>query len=401
MLEIKPFKAWTYSERDIGPLLSPPYDVITPEAHQQFLNLSPYQSVRLGLVDNPTDDSRYKKMAQTFKDWKQAGILVQVNDPAFYILEETYFDNGTEKIRVGFVGLVKTLDHDKRVILPHEHTLAGPKKDRFELLQTMGADISQIFLAYDDPELLIEKIYESKKVEQPLLDGIDSSKIRRRVWAISEKPLLDKIVKYFEKRKCLIADGHHRYETMLAARSMTPYAACYFTNLKNPSFSIRPIHRTFSLPSNFSEENFVTLLKSEFKTTEVSPEQFHQVKLCQNEVEFIVSLAQGKKHILLSRNKTSLDDAAIFSIHRDIFEKILQWDISQLAKGTVHYSNTVDEYLKSLNDIQRSVGLFLPPTDLSLVMRLAEQGIKMPQKSTFFYPKIASGLLIYDINQSF
>lgn len=399
MPKIRPFKSFVYNENfrsKLGTLVSPPYDVITATELSKWRDLSPYQSVRLALAENNDDPDRYKKMSALFLQWKKENILTQVSQPSFYIIEDRYQEGPVEKTRLGFVGLLETVPHEKKEVLPHEHTLAGPKKDRFDLLHEMKAEISQIFLAYDDPTLVLESIFDQICQTNPLLECLDRTEVSRKVWALSDPALTQKLVQLLAGRPALIADGHHRYETAIASIPLCPWVQCYFTNLKNPQFSIHPIHRTFSLPHEMSFESFLKKMSEKFQTRPVEkiPDHFNfsDDASC---IRLFVSTSD--RHFELVRTKKNDDDAEIFSIHADILEGILGWNVKELSKGTIEYTHTHDDFLGSLQGPGNRVGLFLPPTSLDLVMRLAKRGEKMPQKSTFFYPKLASGLINFDL----
>ena len=404
MPNVQPFKALVYSEKnrnDLSDLISPPYDVLS---HEQFLAMkakNKFQSVRLCIAEDSADPDRYKKMKNLLGEWKQAGVMTHQSQPAFYLIEERYTEGGKSSTRIGFVGLLETSPFPEGKVLPHEHTLSGPKKDRLELIQTMRAEMSQIFLCYQDPTLTLEKIYDSVKSTTPLMVCEDPQSIHRRVWPLTDAVQVKAIQNLLADKKVLIADGHHRYETALAFRDQSKYVQCYFTNLNTPGFSIRPIHRLFTLPPQLSTDAFLTQLKQKFEVTPwnepISLEALMRLR-SEKRMALICSIAATKQNFLLTQTKKTEKDEEIFAIHRDIFEGILSWDVSSLAKGTIQYEHETAAFEKTLTRIENGIGLFLPPTDLNVVMRLAEQGERMPQKSTFFYPKLASGLINLDLD---
>ncbi len=402
MPEIRAFKAWTYSSKfknQLSSLLSPPYDVLSSADFKTMCETHPHQSVQLALAKNPDDPYRYEAMASLFRAWKDEGVLAQVEQPSFYLVEEIFEDAGRKQSRIGFVGLVKTGSYEEKQIVPHEHTLAGPKKDRYDLLHTIKAEISQVFLGYKDPEDVVGTIYRQRCVEEPYLVATDFSGVARRVWLLSDGATVNAVAALLQQRSALICDGHHRYETALASQDLCPWAAAYFTNLDQPGFEIRPIHRIFSLPPEHSSDNFLEKLRSAYHVEEVDRLPESSVRLSsttKTSDKLELHLALRNKIFRLSRPKGGPEDAEIFSIHRDIFETILGWNIQELKKGLITYANTTPEFVSAVQAPDK-VGLFLPPTDLSLVMNLAARSHRMPQKSTFFFPKIASGLIIFDL----
>ncbi len=405
MPEIIPYRALLYGTQfrsQLGDLLSPPYDVISPAQFQVMKKLNPHQSIRLALSENPDDPDRYEKMKSLLNEWKQEGVLQYFDSPAFYLIEDQFESEGKPARRVGFVALLEVSSFEKKQILPHEHTLSGPKKDRFELLKTMRAEVSQIFLCYKDNELKVEKIFEELSKTEPLLEASDSSNVKRRMWPVTDPQSIKAIQNLIQSRPALIADGHHRYETALAFASESKYTQVYFTNLNSPGFSIHPIHRLFSLPENIAIDQFLRKLSDKFEVIEQKEQPSLEVlkKKCDaRTLALFCSVAEGNRNYLLTKNRDSTDDAEIFSIHKEIFESILGWDVKQLAKGTISYEHDTHDYLNTLKGLKRGIGLFLPPTDLDLVMRLAERGERMPQKSTFFFPKLASGLINFDLDR--
>jgi uncharacterized protein (DUF1015 family) len=409
MANVLPFKAFLYNKKlrgEIKNLVSPPYDVISPKQQAELKARHENNSVKLCLVEDAQDSNRYQKMKALYQDWKEKSVLTQNESPSFYLIEDTFEAAGEKKTRIGFVGLLQTCEIEDKVVLPHEHTLKGPKVDRLALLKTMGAEFSQIFLSYKDPQLTVENIYEKKKNATPDFEIEDDLNIHRRMWLISDSAETAAMTKMFQDKELLIADGHHRYETAIAFKNedgteRSKYVQCYFMNLDSPGFSIQPIHRLFSLPENMSHEDFKAKLSESFDLSEYSEElSFQELEKnkSDDEINFICSM--GDKNYLLKRKKKSPDDAEIFSLQHDIFEKLLGWDISKLSKGVIRFEHTNEEYKDTLKSLPRGVGFYLPATDLNLVMKLAKEGKRMPQKSTFFYPKLASGLVIYELGNA-
>lgn len=407
MPTIRPFRALLYSPQlrtQMKDLIAPPYDVISTEGLQKLRARHEFNAVKLSLVDDPEDPARYQKMAERFRAWKRAGAFEFFNKPAFYLIEEKFSVAGVHHQRVGFVCLLETSPFSERKVLPHEHTLAGPKKDRFELLKEMGAELSQVFLCYRDPKLVVEQLYQRVAATEPIIDVPEVDHVKRRVWPIVDASDQRQIEALIETQSVLIADGHHRYETSVAFRDFdktekSKYVQVYLTNLEAPGFSIQPIHRLFSLPETLSFDSFRTSLAKTFrieKSKSIDPDSL-EAQRKQRRVAFFVESAAENDVWLVTRDRKSDDDAEIFSIQSEIFESILGWDVSKTSYGVLKYEHEIGEFKKTLKSLPRGVGIFLPPTDLRLVMSRAQKGERMPQKSTYFYPKIASGLINYEL----
>lgn len=407
MSQINTFRAFLYhpaNPSEWPELLSPPYDVIKEEDRKQMIKRNPHNSVRLCLVEDPNDSHRYEKMNNFYQSWKSENLLQQQERPAFYLIEDRFQQDSNEKVRIGFVGLLEIVDFEKKKVLPHEHTLAGPKKDRLELLKTMGAELSQIYMVYDDPDLALESVHKKLKATTPVVDCQDSTGVHRRMWCVENKEDIDSIKAAVEKSQLLIADGHHRYETALFyskefPSEKTKYVQTYFSNRRNPAFSILPIHRLFQIPTEWNSERILNQLKTKYQieTVTVLPDEIVPL---QDEVKFVISFREDSTHWILSRKKSSETDAEIFSIQTDIFEGVFGWDISKISKGLIEFEHTKNDYLKTLNDIKNSMGIYLPSTNMDLIMQVVNEGRRMPQKSTFFYPKLASGLVIYELGNA-
>lgn len=408
MAKIIPYRPFFYSERyrdQIGQLVSPPYDVISPTGLKALRNQSPYNSVQLCVAENPDDSDRYQKMKECFAQWKESGVFETAKAPIFCLIEERFDSRGADRIRIGFTGLLESTPFEEKQVLPHEHTLSGPKADRLELLKTLGAELSQVFLCYKDSSLMIEQIHKKYSSTPPRFEGMDPQGVKRRVWFIENENEIRDLQSLISTRSLLIADGHHRYETSVHFRKWdgTPksqYVQGYFTNLDSPGFSILPIHRIFQLPEDLSPSSFQRRLEQIYEVSEFK-QSLHLDALMrsrqEDKISFLCALRDPDRVYRLDRKKTSPDDAEIFSIHKNIFEDILGWDVTKLAKGVIQYEHETEDFKKTLSNISRGVGLFLPPTDLNLVMQLAERGERMPQKSTFFFPKLASGLINYEL----
>lgn len=407
MPNVLPYRALVYSEKlrpHLGQLISPPYDTISRDQYSKLCAKHDLNSVRLCLSEHPESPQRYDEMANLFRKWKKEKALEHTEKPAFYVMEERFTINGEKRRRVGFAGLLEVSPFEKKEILPHEHTLSGPKKDRLDLLKAMGAELSQIFICYRDPELLIEQILESRK-DEPFMHVVDEGGVDRRVWSVSDASMIKKIQTLLKSQKLLIADGHHRYETAVAYHAeekteRSKYIQVYFTNIDSPGFLILPIHRLFSLPPQMSLQSFEKALEAHYDVKDFQ-DGLDDVALedekTKGGIKLLCAFQETGEVLLLSAKNESTERAEIFSIQKHIFEGILGWNLEKLAKGIIHYEHSIEGFEKSLRSLSRGVGLFLPPTDLKLVLELAERGERMPQKSTFFYPKALSGLLGYEL----
>jgi uncharacterized protein (DUF1015 family) len=408
MPKIVPYRPFFYSSKyqnKLGELISPPYDVISPQGLETLKKQNELNSVRLCLADDANDNDRYKKMRSRYEEWKSQNIFETSKEKVFCLIEEKFEKDGVSRQRIGFIGLLESTPFDQKQVLPHEHTLSGPKADRLELLKTLGAEFSQVLFCYKDPELIVEKLYDQYRTKPPAEQAIDPQGIARRMWLIDNAKDIATLQTLLADKSVLIADGHHRYETSVHFKKWdhspkSEYVQGYFTNLDSPGFSILPIHRLFSLPEDMSPDSFQRRIEQVYETEEFAPgldlEHLEKMRDSTN-LAFLCAMREPDRVLLLQKKKAGPKDAEIFSIHKHIFEAVLGWDVTKLAKGVIQYEHDTQDFKKTLLKMERGVGLFLPPTDLNLVMDLAKNGERMPQKSTFFYPKLASGFVNYEL----
>jgi uncharacterized protein (DUF1015 family) len=344
-------------------------------------------------------------MKSLYESWKKTGVLQQEPSAAFYLIEEKFDRDGQAMCRLGFVSLLEVSDFEKKQVLPHEFTLAGPKKDRLELLRTMGAETSQIFLCYQDENLLLEKIH-SQLLNKPALLSTDRVEgVARKVWRIENPQDVSKIQQLLAKQSVLIADGHHRYETAVAfakedQTERSRYVQAYFMNLKSPGFSILPIHRIVSRPEGMSTEDVIAHLAKKGFAFQSAPDLSASVledKQKKGQLAFYIMDGETKNIQLALRPLQTEEDAEIFVIQTDLFTELFGWDVAQSKPKDLRFEHTTEEFVSTTTQLPRGLGFFLPPTNLDLVMKRALRGERMPQKSTFFAPKIATGLINYEL----
>lgn len=402
MAEIKPFRAWLYAEKlssHLSDLVTPPYDVINEAQRKAFESRHCDNSVRICLCEDPSDPNRYEKMAKIWREWKEQGVVEQYPQPSLYVIEESFRSEGLARTRIGFVSLLKVSPYEEKQVLPHEWTLARPKADRLALLQTMKTESSQIFFCYEDEALTLETYFKNELSKvAPYFSFEDDNGVSRRFWPVSDPQIIEQLQETLRKSPVLIADGHHRYETALKFRELTghTYVQGYFTNLDAPGFGIRAIHRLISLDRSL-ESDLRRSFSIEDWSEKVTPDALTAWK--QNHPNQLGLLYVTNRSVkLLSRPVDSAISSEVFALQHLIFEKLLGWDLQKISKGTIHFEHETEAFLKTLSSLEKGIGFFLPPTDLKLVLKLARAGERMPQKSTFFFPKLASGLVNYDLN---
>jgi uncharacterized protein (DUF1015 family) len=356
MAEVKPFRAVRYGE-PAGPLaalVAPPYDVISPEQRHELLARSPYNVVHLTLPDGEPEAGRL------WSDWRADRVLSDDDEPGFWWLSQDYVGpDGVARTREGLVAALKIEPYENRVILPHERTHRGPKEGRLRLLRETRAQLEPLFFLYEG----------RPPAERP--DGEpDIEADGARLWRLSPDPA---VAEAFADRQLLIADGHHRYETALAyhEEAGTPgsaYVLAVLVSLEDPGLMIFPTHRVFAQEP-----------PEPLATEERLPDP---------------------EHALAALNDRPRDRAAAVVYRRDDAELALDGEgeldvrlVDRLGHEGISYTPDWQEAVRAVDSGEAAVAVLMRPTRIEDVFAVAQRGETMPQKSTYFYPKLVSGLL--------
>ncbi|MBT9166988.1 MAG: hypothetical protein DDT19_00312 [Syntrophomonadaceae bacterium] len=437
MAIIVPFRGVRYNQSQAGQLadlVTPPYDVIYGGEQKRFYEKNDYNIIRLEYGEiHSSDDSQnncYTRAHSFFKAWLEQHILVHEKQPAIYLYEQEFTASGSRLTRSGFIAGIGVEDYETGVILPHEETLSKAKADRLELLRHCHANFSPIFGLYDDSSLTVEKIASRHKQNTADVEFTDENGESHRLWIINSPGDLATITTLFKSQKVYIADGHHRYETALnfdkemRAKGDSRFSFCLMTlvNLHDPGLVIYPIHRLVKNVAEFSAEDFLENLKQIFTITtlalpDTDCEAILSAELDANTVlmadnhAFLLYLGDKKLHRLILRRAAdnqlmaasrstlspawcSLDVAILQSL---VLEGLLGIDKGKRAGGTnLAYTREEADALKRVDTGEFQAVFYLNPTRVREVTAVAAAGDKMPQKSTYFYPKLITGLVIND-----
>ena len=339
MAVVKPFRAERYDEAKAGPLeqlVAPPYDVISPEEREEYLGRSPYNVVHLTLTDDEEQTGR------DLGEWRRNGIVVRDEEPTFWFLSQDYVGpDGVERTRSGLVASLRAEPYERGVVLPHERTHRGPKEGRLRLLRATRTHLEPIFLLYDgDPLAPPDR-------EPDLRSGGD------KLWRIGEAPRFDDV-------ELLIADGHHRYETALAyaQEGGSPYLMVVLVPTGQEGLTIFPTHRV------------AERLNGVGGTPIDEPG---------DELPGVV-LYRGGRYELLDGDGLDVEI------------------VDRIAPEGVTYTPQRDEAVATVDRGDAEGAFLLRPTRIEDVWNVARRGQTMPQKSTYFYPKLTSGLLFHPLD---
>jgi uncharacterized protein (DUF1015 family) len=424
--------------KDAGKLVSPPYDVIDEKMQQELYDAHPINVVRIIQGKEKAQDSetenKYTRAGTFFKAWQKSGDLVKDDAPSIYVYGQVFKaqtpDGPVSKTRWGIVTLVKIEPLGEGAILPHEHTMPGPKADRLALMRHSGGAFGQIFSLYSDPEHKVQALVDPQVGGDPLFKYVDGEGVTHKFWQISDPATLNGIVEVLEDKPLFIADGHHRYETSVTYRdermaadgvtdaSKKPYGFGMQTLVNmddSDGLAVNPIHRVVVGLGKGGraalEAGMSAFFNMEEKAFASSSEVMKALKARRSGPPILALCAGDLSRVLLMTLKDGVDlkaldvdghseawrklDTALLQI---TLGKILKLDTEALIKGEkVQFVKVEADVLKIVNGADDRVGFFLNATSMDQLREVVVQDERMPPKSTFFYPKVFSGLVMQDL----
>ena len=415
MVVIKPFRGVRYNPEkvDISRVVTPPYDVISDEERERYYALHDYNIIRLD-YSKGEGEKKYIEAARLYRQWKEEGVLIQDDTPALYYCRQDYEVKGEKKALRGVIALVKLSEYSSGEVLPHEETLSSPKKDRLALLRHTKASFSQIYGLYEDREARVTGIVE-EALEEPLVDFFDATGNRHRLWRICDEKVIEEVTHAFHGKRIFIADGHHRYETALAYRNEMrqltgrtsgdepfDYVPMFLTNMYDKGVTILPAHR--AIKYEFSTEEFLdkALKFFDIHSFGINKESFFHF-LYRDDRNFgfyhgdfygLVLKDYGVMDMLLPQKSPTLRRLSVSVLHSLILEKILGFTCRE---DNIAYIIDEEEAIAAVVRGEFTAVFFLNPTRVEEIRDVALAGEKMPGKATYFYPKLLTGLVIYDM----
>ncbi len=423
MAEIEVFKGYRYNPhkiKDLNQVVSPPYDKIDEEKRMKLLEKDPCNIIRLILGEENREEGRYQKAAAFLDKWIKEKILIEDGLAGFYVYFQEYEINGQKKTRKGFVGLGKI--EDKSGVKEHEDTMEAPKEDRLNLIRATEANFGHIFMLYSDRQNKINNILEENiSNRHPLIEVNDENGNLHMLWKLENKELISIIKKEMTDKKLYIADGHHRYQTALNYKEECEkkgfsgdfnYRLMTFINSSDPGLSILPTHRLIYGLEEFEIKDFINKIKDEFTVEKYNNSDVMKDRLeAKNDSNAFGLYAGGENYwILTLKDKNIMGklvnnysqewcelDVAV--LHRIILDRHLGIDRKALKeKRNLEYIRNSKEAISKVKQGKFQACFFLNPTPVEKVIKLADQGEKMPQKSTDFYPKLLTGLVLHKLS---
>lgn len=418
MAEIAPFAGIRYNELIAGGLdrvVSPPYDIISPDDRIYYHQLSPYNFVRLILgEETPADtdsDNRFTRARRYLEDWLTKGVLKRDERPAVYVYQQEFERDGARTIR-GFTCAVKLHDYADGIILPHENTLAKPKSQLGQLIRETRANLDSVYGLYADPERVLDQVMDKAVSTEPAADVTDRDGVRHKLWVVDDPREIDKVAGFLRDKPIAIADGHHRYETALAYRNEmrekdpdagdlpSDFTLMTIVNVYEKDMTIFPTHRVVG---NLSCEQVNALPEKLAGTFEVLPSSRASLTTDMTARGAIGMYRRGDAKTLSLRVDPRLvlegSEASrsleLNVLHKLILDGALGIDDTKLRNQThIIYTRDAQEAMDLVDSGERSVAFLLNEIRVKTVLDIAEAGEKMPQKATYFYPKLLSGLVL-------
>ena len=433
---LRAFRGYRYNVEkvgDLGAVVSPPYDVIPDELRPELHRRHPHNAIRLILGEDRTGDdageNRYLRARRYFQEWEETGILLREAAPAFYVYEQQYpWKRGERRVRTGLIGAVALEEYGARVVFPHERTMPGPKADRLRLMQALPVNLEQIFCFYPGPSGSITDLLRSATRTDPLCDFGDEAGVRHRLWLLQKPETIARLVTAFRDRPLFIADGHHRYEAALTFREEMrqadatggPEKAYNFVmmtlvSIEDEGLTVLPTHRLIRAEWGRAGSEILTLLESHFSREqrvidhgEGGLQKYIEEMEERGRRGHVFGLYTGGETFALltlkdpgrverltegsgSRGAQALDVVILQDL---IFQKLLQLTDPEM----IRFTQDEEVALREVRHGRAAAAFFLNPIPVTQIAATVSSGQRLPPKSTYFYPKLLSGLVFFQVD---
>ncbi|HZZ29063.1 MAG TPA: DUF1015 domain-containing protein [Pirellulales bacterium] len=449
MPTIAPFRALRYDLKQVDSLsnvICPPYDVIDSDLQNKLYKLHPANVVRMELnrdepgdgdINNPDANQRYSRAAKFLKNWRSEGVLYEEPKPAVYVYHQSFEYAGKKHTRRGFMVRCRLERFGEGEIYPHEETLSGPKADRLLLTRACRANLSQIFGLYPDAENAAQELLEQAVAEQTPVEATDHLGLVHRMWTVTDEAVIKRLTDLMEPKPMFIADGHHRYETacnyrdeLETAGKLTPdhpanYVLMMCVGMNDSGLLVLPTHRLFRGLAAMDSKQLADKLGPHFTTrvagegADLAPTVWDEIEAAeqqgtlgfftgQDERWTVAKVTEaGRKRMaeIAAEHSADWQGLGVSLLHRLVVDTLLA--AKDLPKPK--YVHTVDEVVQSLEQgdaatrdatgVMGQGGRFefaalVMPATVEHIRQISQHGERMPAKSTYFYPKLVSGLVI-------
>jgi uncharacterized protein (DUF1015 family) len=419
MTQARPFRGLRYDAQkvDLSKVIVPPYDVIAADERSSFFDRDPHNAIRFELTRNVADEAQtdYGWIRESIDAWRESGVLIRDAEPGYYVMGQTYkAPSGEALSRIGFFAELGLEEYENRVVRPHERTLAGPKADRLKLLRAAEANLSSVFLLYEDREDELGALLESALQNDPIGRATDAGGVEYVLARLTGSESTDSLRRFMDTRPTVIADGHHRYETALEYRRQrvdaqgddagAPWQStiAYFANAYAEGSLLLPIHRVIRHIAAPNEELWrkklpgwqVTRLPAATPDSIDDALAQHLAPLS-GRPSFVAESADGSL-FLIQKDETLAPRLMVRILEDEILRDVFGLDTDAIRGGAVSFPKSAPRAAQEIREGQGTVALYLNPMSPDDVFRATGEGEVMPQKSTFFYPKIPTGMVFRD-----
>jgi uncharacterized protein (DUF1015 family) len=415
---------------DLALVATPPYDVIAAEEERGYRNRHPHNIIHLILPTGEGGVDRYQAAAHYLKEWEKEGILIRDEKPSLYPYQQVFTSpSGEIKQRNGFISLLKLEPLGEGSVIPHERTSPKPVEDRLNLMEACGANLSQVFTLYSDPAGVVEEQFAQVWTSAPRYEFRDDDGVVHRFWQVDDPTVIAAIAKEMQDKTILIADGHHRYKTALiyrdsmrgrypsyTERSPFEYTMLYLTPIEGAGLLILPTHRLVTPREPFDVEGFYAALKKYFSFSvftfnddggeKRARADFFKALDTSSRDRYTFGLYIGgqKRYIhLIFKKELRIKD--VLSGYPEVLQELdvtlldgfILKGLLNIDQEDVGLSKGKNEALEEVHQGRFSATFLLNPPSIQQVKRVVDAGEVMPRKTTFFYPKVATGLVLYKI----
>ncbi|MBM4165877.1 MAG: DUF1015 domain-containing protein [Ignavibacteria bacterium] len=422
MPQFLPFKGILYNPKKVSfdNVVSPPYDVIGNEYQQELYERDAYNFVK---IDFPKEEERYDIAYQRLKEWESKNIFVQDAEPTMYLMEQQFTAFSGSHTRRGIIGLCKLEElSEHSTIRRHEKTFPKPKEDRLRLLETTSTHLSQVFSFFSETEFLNDEHFALLCPKSPLIE-FEFENVTTKLWRITDSRFHQQVNDKFQSLTFVLADGHHRYETALEYQRMMKknnphhngnegynYVMMYATNMVNEGLVVLPTHRIVEkqididaflhqLHENFIVKYFFSLHKL-LKGVQLRKYLSFGIVLKDSPIYYLVNFKDERKirewQMNITPDLQRLDVSIVHNIFLEKFLTISQDE--QSSESGIEYVRNPSDISKKINNDNAQIAFILNPPSINQVYNVAVCGSTMPQKSTYFFPKLPSGTVLFDTN---
>lgn len=439
MAKIYPFRGVLYNKKKIRrfeTVVSPPYDVISASMKDDLHHRDRYNIVRIilgkELVSDNESDNKYTRSASFLNDWIESGILKRDRKPAIYIYEQKYRRKGKIKGRLGFISLMRIEAPKTSLVLPHEYTFSKPKEDRLNLIRATKANTEPIFCIFEDNNNAVANALKTYCKKHAPIMTVNFEAVENRLWALTERAVIKKIEKNLDKKQIFIADGHHRYEVSLAfkdemrrrlgAKRAQKFAKImvYFSSMADDNLTILSTYRVVKNMGGIKWKSAESKLRKYFyiENVRTKDEMFNALEMAGSDCAFGVFFKDGRFRVMRLKDEAVLDKIInpvryslsnwvkekkcrewkrlnVAILHLLVFDHIFRIDhLTRSSDENILYTRDAGYAIDQVANGECEIAFFQLPAKMSEIRDIAKKGGRMPHKSTYFYPKPLSGLVI-------